>query len=171
LRWEFDFNNWLQQPLFMRDCVGPYADKIEEFARRPPPIIDQAVLLWNVIYGRVNWYTTTRRDWLFVRHEDLSTNPAKVFAELYSSCGLRFDADARQFVDRTSSGANPAEATLEEFKLVERNSAEAARIWMSRLSPDEVKHIRQGTELEASTFYSSADWEPEGNLKPGAGFP
>ena len=49
-----------------------------------------------------------------------------------------------------------------EFKLVTRNSAEAARIWMSRLSPEQVKHIRSGTEAEASSFYSSSDWATEG---------
>ena len=134
-----------------------------------PRSIDQAILLWNVIYGRVNSYRTARPDWVFVRHEDLSRNPANAFAELYSSCGLRFGADARQFVDRTSSSANPVEPALEEFKLVTRNSAEAALIWMNRLTPEEVTHIRRGTEMEASNFYSPADWAPGASPKPIAG--
>jgi hypothetical protein len=167
LGWEFDFNHWLEQPLFMRDCAGPYAQRIEEFAHKAPPLIDQAILLWKVIYARVASYREFHPDWLFTRHEDLSRDPIRMFSKLYCSCGLQFSTVAREFVMSTSSQVNPAEAPVEDFKVVVRNSMEASRIWTTRLTPDEIRYIREGTEPEAERFYRARDWLSDRPSAPG----
>jgi hypothetical protein len=158
LHWEFDFNNWLRQPLFMRDCAGPYADQIEEFAQRPPALIDQASLLWNVIYGRVHHYQQTRPGWSFIRHEDLACQPTQGFSSLYAKCGLTFTSAVKLFVETTSSSDLPEEVALDDFKTVVRNSAAAANLWRRRLSKEEVDRVRAATGAQASPFYTDADW-------------
>lgn len=158
LGWAFDFSNWLEQPLFMKDCAGPYAESIEEYATKPPALIDQAILLWKVIYRRVQVYRDLFPDWCVIRHEDLASDPMGVFPKLYQSCGLEFGTAARQFIASTTSSNNPIEVPPEDCKVVTRNSAKMARIWKTRLTAEEVSHVRARTEREASRFYSSADW-------------
>ena len=153
LGWHFDFSNWLRQPLFMRDCAGPYSEQIEEFSAHTAPIHEQAILLWKVIYNQVHQYQASYTDWAFVRHEDISREPLESFARLYSSCGLDFNPAARAFLMETTSRTNPAEVPPDAYKSVRRNSAEASRTWRSRLTPDEVNRVRDATETESSWFY------------------
>ena len=39
-----------------------------------------------------------------------------------------------------------------------RNSAENVYNWMKRLSPEEIRRIRTGTEDIAGSFYQPEDW-------------
>ena len=43
LGWRFDFRNWGDQPLLLRDLIGPYEEPIRKFSEREPDIIDQAI--------------------------------------------------------------------------------------------------------------------------------
>jgi hypothetical protein len=158
LNWDFDFSNWLRQPLFMRDCAGEYAAEIEEFARRPPPRVEQAILLWRVIYARVHHYQVTHPGWTFVRHEDQAADPVSTFRDIYRDCGLDFSPDVRRFLVQSSGEGNPEELPPEAFKSVRRHSAAAARTWVTRLSPEVIRQVREGTARETAWFYDDADW-------------
>lgn len=158
LNWDFDFSNWLRQPLFMRDCAGEYAADIEEFALHPKSRVEQAILLWRVIYARVHSYQLSHPDWTFVRHEDQAADPIGGFRDVYRDCGLEFSPSVRNFVLQSSGAGNPEELPPDAFKSVQRNSAAAARTWMTRLPPEVVRRIREGTGREAAWFYDDGDW-------------
>lgn len=158
LGWSFDFTNWTSQADFMEDCAGPYADDIERFAARERSPLDQAVLLWNVIYRRVAEYRREHPEWSFVRHEDLSAEPVGEFRELYARHGLGFGRGAERFLRRSTSASNPADVHPDRYKTVFRDSREASRAWVGRLEPDEVRRIRAATEEVSAAFYGPGDW-------------
>ncbi len=158
LGWTFDFSNWTRQPLFMRDCAGSYAGEIERLAAKEGSVLEQAILLWKVIYARVHAYQARFPEWSFVRHEDLSAHPVEQFEHLYARLGLDFGARPRRFLDNRSSSDNPTEVPPAQFKSVTRNSGMAARTWLGRLSDEEVARIRDATAEESEWFYSGADW-------------
>jgi hypothetical protein len=159
LGWEFDFANWVDQPLFMRDCAGRFAADIERYARTRQPLLEQAILLWRVIYSRIHDYQRAHPEWAFVRHEDLAAAPLVGFEALFARCGLMLSATVSDYIIATSGAGNPADVSPEKFKTVHLDSTAAASSWRGRLYRDDVARIREATELESSWYYNAESWE------------
>jgi len=158
LGWTHDFSGFLRQPGLVDELVPGLRGDIEEMARRPGDILDQATLLWNVIHTVVDAYRREHPDWTFVRHEDLSAAPAAGFRDLCSRLGVEFTAGVERYVAETTGSGNPAEAGAGVVHQLRRDSGAAARAWHERLTPDEVARIRSRTEAVASAFYTDGDW-------------
>ncbi len=154
--WQHRFGDFLDQPLLMRDYLGPYERDIRQAAARPPAIIDEAILLWNILYDAVNRLRVRHPEWVFVRHEDLAGDPLGGFRDLYGQLGLEWTDAVEALVRETSDASNPADA--ERVDSIRRNSAAHAGAWRSHLSAADVERIRRGTEAVAERFYSDADW-------------
>ena len=157
LGWTHDFQGMLDQPLLLRDHLGPYEDEIRAAAERPPEGIDQAILLWRLIYHTVGTFRDRHPDWTFVRHEDLSLDPVAGFESLFATLGVEVDDGIRRQVAGHSAAGNPTE--LREAHDVRLDSAANVRSWRKRLSEEEVERIRAGTADVAPAFYSDDDWK------------
>ena len=153
LDWTFDFNHLLAQPLLMRDLLQPFGEEIERAAASPPGIIDQAALLWAVIYGSVGGV-----DWITVRQEDLGRNPVTEIERLYQRLGLPWSAEVAAKVAATTGEDNPAEAPAGRAHTRGRNSRAGLDTWRRRLEPAEISRMRELTETVAGRYYSDADW-------------
>ena len=158
LHWTHDFSHFLDQPGLVDTLVPDLRADIEEFARRPPDIVDQAALLWNVIYTVIDRYRVEHPDWLFVRHEDLSADPAGGFRRLFGRLALVYSPTVARFVEETSSASNPAEADEGVVHTLRRDSAASVRTWHDRLTADEVARVRARTEETAALFYADSAW-------------
>ena len=156
LGWQHPFAHFLAQPLMMRDVLGGHAETIERFAARPQPLIDQASLLWLLIYERVLTYRAQRPEWHLVRHEDLSMDPVASFEKLYASLDLAWTANVEHVVLDHTGPSNAAE--VHDPSNHRRDSRSALRTWKRRLSDDEVARIRSWTEPVASVFYEDDEW-------------
>jgi hypothetical protein len=158
LNWTHDFSHFLDQPGLVDDLVPELRPDIEEFARRPPDVVDQAALLWTVIHTVVDRYRSEHPDWIFVRHEDLSTDPGAGFARLAEQLALRRSEVFDRFVAETTAASNPADAGEGVIHALRRHSAASISTWHDRLSADEVARVRLRTESVAARFYGEADW-------------
>src|SRR6185437_11687325 len=47
--WRHRFGDFLDQPLLMRDFLGPHETELRAAGQRRPAILDEAILLWNVL--------------------------------------------------------------------------------------------------------------------------
>jgi hypothetical protein len=156
LGWQHPFGDFLAQPLMMRDVLADHTDAIERFAHERHPILEQASLLWSLIYGRVLSYREQRPEWHFVRHEDMSIDPMAGFEKLYAALDLAWTPDVEAIVhDHTRSGnavdvRDPADHR--------RDSRSAVHAWKRRLTGAEIDRIRSWTEPVASVFYDDSDW-------------
>jgi hypothetical protein len=154
--WRHRFADFLDQPLLMRDHLGPWEAQLRAAAARPPDILGEAILLWNILYTMVDGLRERRSDWSFARHEDLARDPVDGFRALYSALGLEWDAGVERLVRETSDASNPTDAVRADS--IRRSSAAHAGAWRTQMTAGDVERIRVGTEAVAARFYSAEDW-------------
>jgi hypothetical protein len=154
--WRHRFADFLEQPLLMRDHLAPFEGEIRAAAERTPEILDEAILLWNILYATVDRLRERRPEWSFARHEDLAHDPVARFRGLYSALGLEWDAGVERLVEETSDASNPTDA--ERVDSIRRSSAAHAEAWRAQMTAADIERVRAGTEAVAARFYSAADW-------------
>lgn len=158
LGWRHDFSGFLAQPELMRDHFAIYRDEIESFAREERDLVSQAAFLWKLLYHVVGKYREARPDWIYVRHEDLSSEPVERFRELFERLSLPFDTVVQRTVEEYSRASNPVERPAGRTQLLRRDSRSNVWSWKGRLSAKEIDRVRAETEDVARLFYSDQDW-------------
>lgn len=154
--WNHDFNSFLKQPELMSRYLTPYYDDITFAATSNISLIDQGILLWNCIHHVINQYKLKHNLWILERHEDLSKDPVAGFERLYGQFKLPFDDAIRSAILNGSGAHNPAEQVERNEFL--RDSKANIKNWKSRLSNEEISHIRMQTSQVAAHFYDETDW-------------
>lgn len=150
-KWAFNFNNFLAQPLLMERYLSPFEDEIRACAQEEKDIIDQGILLWNCIHHTVAVYQREHPEWVFARHEDLSSDPEGYFESIFQKFELDFTPEVKAAITQNSGSHNPAEQQADdEFK---RDSKKNITNWKTRLSAEEIAHILDKTRAISSTFY------------------
>jgi hypothetical protein len=162
LDWQFDFDNWADQPLLLRDHLAPFEGPIRDHAARPRGVIDQAILMWNGIHHSIDRIRERRPDWSFVKYEDLADEPLQGFEDLSRRLGVPWDERSRAEVERFSREGNVKEVPAWQHRRVKRDSRAAKSSWVRRLTEEERDRVRAGTSEVARRFYSEAEWVPEG---------
>lgn len=150
------FEHFLRQPLLMRDLLGPYREEIEDHAARPRPILDQAILLWNLIHSVIQRYRDTRSSWSFLRLEDVARDPVSQFESLFDRLELGFDDRVRSTILAHSAPSNRPE--VEDASSVRRDSEASIGTWRTGLSPREIERVRLGVEPVSGAFYGDDEW-------------
>jgi hypothetical protein len=161
LEWGFDFRNWLDQELLMRDLLEPFEREVVAMVDRRHDLIDQAILLWRVHYGVIDRWRTEHPDWRFVRWEDLASAPVEGFRELYGDLGLSFHAAAGTQIASDNAPGNVTEVASHDTGTVRRDSRAAAGAWRHRLGVDEFARVRDGVADIAPHFYAPDEWSLE----------
>ncbi|MET0802052.1 MAG: hypothetical protein ABWZ53_12910 [Actinomycetota bacterium] len=154
--WRHRFGDFLAQPLLMRDRLESERGEIERFAAAEQPLLDQAILLWNLLHGEIARLQSDRLDWIFRRHEDLSAEPLASFADLYRRLGLVDDGSLEGVVEHYSGASNPV--TVRRAGEQRRDSTAALSLWKERLDRADIARVRDGTAEVASAFYTDDDW-------------
>ena len=159
LSWPFGSGPFLEQPRLMRARLAPFREDLERHEERRADIIDDAILLWRVVYHTVRELQAEHPEWLFLRHEDLSLRPLEEFQGLFARLDLALTPAVRATIQKTTSEENPkSEVDGEAFRTSLDSKANIWN-WRKRLLPEEVERIRRGTEDVAPFFYTDADWE------------
>lgn len=157
LGWAFDFTNWTDQPLLMRDHLGDHADAIHRAVAEPPDLIDQAILTWNVTYTYVERMKQSHPEWHFVDHRRLAAAPLDEFEALYGALGLRFDRRVAQAIDAHSAETNVKSVPQGDKGDIRRDSRAAIETWRQRLTPEEIERVEQGTRAVASQLHQARE--------------
>lgn len=164
LNWKHDFTHFLHQPELMEEYLAPFAAEIEDFAAHEHDILEQAALLWNIMYYRVSQYKRLHSDWIFLRHEDASMDPLHHFEYLYNRLGLNFSASVQAVIREYSDSSNPEEAQGKNTAAVntaiidKRDSKAAISTWKKKFTGAEISWLREQVEDVAREFYTDADW-------------
>lgn len=157
LGWNFDFDNFLNQPLFMRDHLADDRAAMESMPK--DDIVGQAALLWKFIYRFVHSTRKLFPQFDVVRHEDLSRDPLGGFQALYAKLGLDFTERVRNIVQNSSSSENPARLAKNRTHSVKLDSRASLDNWKKILSPEEITRVRKITEGVSESFYSEEEWK------------
>jgi len=156
LEWSFDFTNLLEQPALMRDWLGPFEAEMTAALSPASDLVDRVALLWRLIYSVVadERFPGVR----LVRHEDLSRDPVRGYAELYEALGLTFTDTVAKAVEASSSSENPAETSVEHPHETRIDSKANLQNWRHRLGEDEIARIKAVTEATAALYYPELVW-------------
>ena len=148
--WPFDFHHLQHQHVMQAHCPT-WAETIQRFCDAPRDLIDQAYLLWNLLYTVMLRYRETYPDWLFVRHEDLARRPVLGFQEIFASLGLRMTAKTQAVIERYTSASNPVETASPAYR--PRNARGSLETWRTRLTAAEIARVIHSTRELAEWFY------------------
>jgi Sulfotransferase domain len=159
LGWDFDFSHLLDQPLLMRDLLGPYRDQMEAMRLVPEDIIGQASLLWQITYEIAAAFCARYPDFHIVRHEDLSLDPQDGFQKLYQALDLDFTSQAQRVIADSSSAENPGEVSKKAVHAVRLDSRLNLQNWKRRLQAQEIERVRLLTQATAQHFYPDLTWD------------
>ena len=149
--WRTGMNHFLEQPLLMRDLLESFEPKMKAYIESDKDIIDEAILIWNMIHSVILKYQKEHSEWLFIRHEDLSKKPLKKFEMIYDYLNLEYTDAIRDKIKRfTTEDESPSK--------IKRDSKSNVWSWKKRLTAEEIRRVKNGTEDIASQLYSDEDW-------------
>jgi len=157
LSWRHNFSHFLNQPLLMRDYLAPFEVEICAFAQKEHDILEQATLLWRIMHHLILQYQEKHKDWIFLRHEDISADPLHHFAYLYKCMNLPFTCHVKKVIENYSSEDNPIEVA-KGHTLVKRNSKSNIKSWRNKFTEAQLTQLRKDVEDISHHFYSDADW-------------
>jgi Sulfotransferase family len=166
LRWTANLHDLLDQPLLMRDLLGPYRDEMGALADSPDTIA-KAALLWRLTYATIDQLTVQLPERLrWWRYEDLATDPVPGFRDIYRRCGLSWSDRSRQrIVAATTDGSNQERAHvwtlrggLSRTAFRSMDSRAALQSYRSRLTAEEIERVRGLTSDVAKRFYPEEAW-------------
>ncbi len=158
MNWTFDFTNFLEQSLLIEKYLYPFETEIKEYAKSEYELIDQAILLWKIFHFVIFKYQKLHPEWLFIRHEDISRYPQKVFAKICDSFNLQYSQKIQIAIEKYSKPNNKVEVQNSNIHVLQRNSKENILCWKNRLTTEEISKIRRKNEDIYPTFYSDEDW-------------
>lgn len=153
--WTHDFSHFLNQPLLMEEHLSSFKEEIVKFTQKKYDIIDQAILLWKLIYYMVGKYREKHPEWLYIKHEDLSLHPVMGFEEIFKYLNIRLSKEIKKMIQEHSNDANPIDGDVHSIK---RNSKATINKWKNKFTGKEKKKIRDSVEHISRKFYSDKDW-------------
>jgi sulfotransferase family protein len=157
MNWTFSFQHLLQQERLMNDHLFPFRSEMEA---GPKDVVEQAALLWKMIYHVLTGFAAKHPDWIIVTHESLSLNPVQGFKQLFERFGLEWSESTRREIEEYSSARNPTDPAPGVAHVLRRNSAENVGRWRTSLSRSEIQHIFDVCHPIARKFYDAASLQP-----------
>lgn len=165
-----DFRNLLEQSLLMRDHLEPFRAEMESMLQASDDLVGQVGVLWRVIHHVVAEYRLRVPQLHVVRHEDLSLDPVRGYAELFSALGLELGSEVRQEIIRGSSGSGSGGSRSHSWRLSRAGllSRTAFRpmdsranldSWKLQVTPQEAVRIRRLTGEIGALYYADDEWE------------
>ena len=159
LNWGVPFKHFLDQPLLIRDHLCPFEAEIREHAETQQDGLEQAILLWRLVYSVVAKYRRRHPDWYFLRHEDISREPIAQFRALFEGLQVEFTPNAAKVIREHSTPKSPGDLAVPSAFSIKRDSRSAASSWKRQLGEAELERIKAGTRDVAIEFYSEGDWQ------------
>lgn len=155
MSWHFPFEDLLGQDRLMDDLLQPFRRDIEAGYT---DIIEQAGLIWSIIYHVLSVFADRHPDWVVVRHETVSREPVEELRMLYRRLGLSWSAEVEEKIRRFTGKGNPVDPKKGVAHQMVRDSAKNIQRWKGVLTPDEIALLRRRTGAVADRYYTDADW-------------
>ena len=153
--WYFEFDHLLKQDQLMEELLVSYK---REIINAPTDIIEQAALIWNIIYYVLSIYIEKHPEWTTVKHETLSRSPIEELGKLYERLDMNWSPDIQKRVEAFTQSGNPNSLKPGIAHQMIRDSKSNIFRWKKALTTDEISLVREKTRGIADRFYSDKDW-------------
>lgn len=155
--WSHPFHHFLAQPLLMQNYLEEFRDEIAWFAKAEQPIMDQAAFLWKLTNSVVLRLKRIYPEWIFVRHEDVSREPAICFKDIFTRLSLPWSSRLERIISYHSRPGNPVEQ-IPGGNMIVRDSSANIQAWKTRLTQGEVQRIHDAVKDLSGCFYCEDEW-------------
>ncbi len=149
LRWDFDFNLFLEQDDLMNKYLHPFKNLI---IKHNYPGMDErkGSVLWGIIYS-VIYQFIQMKGYKWVQYEALCSNPVFEFKKIFYDFNLHW-------TDVVENALNQSVASKSTFSdntnsMLVRDTQRMHSIWQERLSKEQIDLIEQQTKLFDLPFY------------------
>ncbi len=152
------FRHFLRQPRLMENKLSYFEKEIKEFSESTKSLVDQGILLWRIIYRVVQQYRKRNEGWIFIRQEDLSSDPLVQFGNIYDNLDLDYTESIQNKITEMTSADNPEEVEKSEAGKIKRNSGSQVKIFKKRLDKREIEYIKEKSRDVWKFFYDETYW-------------
>jgi hypothetical protein len=158
LGWQIHFRELLEQPLLVRDHLGPYVERMAALVDSPDWLA-RSSLLWEMAYDVVDRAFRELPGVHLVRYESLVEDPMQRFSEVYGALGLTWSDRAAARVREATTERQDAtrgamrwslRGGLSRTAFRPMGSATALSSYKSRLTPEEIERVRKLTGAVAA---------------------
>ena len=151
--WEFPFDHILQQPRLIQRYLSGFEAEILDYTNNKRSIVEQAVLLWKLFHTVIDHYRVEKAQWIFLRQEDVASEPVKEYKNLYKRLGITYKSKYDRVIE-SHSHVNGSNARLTKYSHIVRESSSTVNDWKDRLSHDEYQYVMSETAELALKFYT-----------------
>ncbi|MEQ8711498.1 MAG: sulfotransferase [Cyclobacteriaceae bacterium] len=160
MNWGFNFNWFLSQTRLMDDLISPFEEEL--IARKKKgynkSVTESTCLIWSIFHYVINHYQNENKNWVFVRHEDLSFEPLAQYKLIFDGLGLIMTDRVIDAIVSSSNSSNQVEASPNQAFELKRDSKANIQTWKNHLAKSEIDLIRERTEEISRLWYSESDW-------------
>ena len=159
IRYNFNgSNSLLVQDEFVNNNIHNLVKDNKNFPKSDD-IIGQGILMWKILYSYLQKLQKSNKDWIFVKHEDLSIDPMNEFQLLFKKLGFPFRNMTINKINKLSSTDNSNYLLPGQRDNNKRNSKELIYRWHEILSKDEVSRIREKVSSISNIWYDEKSWK------------
>ena len=118
-----------------------YKKQAKEYAKGKHTKLEETVLLYNMVYEKAHELSQKYPDWIFIKHEDISTNPQEEFRTLLDKLDLDYSDRVAAKVDELTSPKNKADSDKGRIHSLHRKSKDVTELWKKRLTKEEISYV------------------------------
>jgi hypothetical protein len=148
---QFDFRS-LQQPSLLA-LLPEFAERIDEYATRSKPVLEQAALLWTIVYAFAQRRLVPDARTRVIRQEDIVADPQRVVGEMLAFVGASRTPAVDAFVQAAIGESDVPKPSFRD-RYVQRNARETLDKWKDRLGAgDQAAVMAIAAEVAAAYGY------------------
>jgi hypothetical protein len=155
MQWYFSFADLYRQEQLMDDLLQPFRRELEAGYT---DIVDQAALIWSIIYYVFSVFIERHPEWIVVKHETLSRQPIEELGALYGRLGLNWSAAVEEKIRKYTVKENPVNPRHGVAHQMVRDSQKNITRWKNALTSEEIERVRRRTAAVSDRFYTAAEW-------------
>ncbi|MBW2149171.1 MAG: sulfotransferase [Deltaproteobacteria bacterium] len=159
LGWTFQFEDLLRQQLLTSGPLAAFKSQIERFCLEEKTIIEQAAALWSMIYSVALGYKQRHPAWLFLRIEDIASDPLGEFTKVFKYLHLNLTDSIKSAIFDMTGSHNPSEAGPGVVHNLRRDSKKAVKAWQKELTNKEKQQIFSIVHSVSQYYYSEEAWK------------
>lgn len=137
----FEFSNLADQPSLMAALPKEDTKQILEFVEKRRPVIEQAALLWKIVYRFAESHYLDHPKTYLIRQEDLANGPVKEVDRLFNALNATRTPNVDAFLKASLNAKTPVDFNSGTSSYVHRNAKATAKKWKKRLASKEISRI------------------------------
>lgn len=153
LGWDFDLSNIKNQNQFVDEYLKAELEYLVDETMNYPR---KMAILWRCIYSYLDQLVQTDlgQNIMIVRHEDVCTEPEKVFNDIFDFIGLRKNPEIANLIAESTSSDNDVDVK-EKTHVLNRNSAALVDYWKKNVGKDEIESMEPVVSDLLNKYYSN----------------